>query len=160
MVASSGDRLLDEAAVRTVIEQLVPRADLITPNLHEARILTGMEIGSEADLLPVARRMMELGCRAVLLKGGHLEGGEAVDLLLADGLERRWRRSRMETRNTHGTGCTLSAAITAGLAMGRGLEEAVDAAIDFVARAIASAPDLGAGHGPVNHFARADRSQD
>lgn len=160
MVASSGDRLLDEDAERTVRTLLLPRADLITPNLHEAHILTGMDIHTEADLERVAERILEMGAGAVLLKGGHLEGGEAVDLLLAPGLRRIWRRARLQTRNTHGTGCTLSAAITAGLAQGRSLGDAVDQGIDFVARAIATAPDLGAGHGPVNHFVPAHPGQD
>ena len=160
MVASSGDRLLAPEAERTVIERLLPRADLITPNLHEARILTGITVESEADLARVAERILEMGAGAVLLKGGHLEGGEAVDLLLTPSERRSWRRPRMNTRNTHGTGCTLSAAIAAGLAAGRTLPEAVDAAIGFVARAIASAPDLGAGHGPVNHFEKAHPGPD
>ncbi len=160
MVASSGDRLLAPEAERTVIELLLPRADVITPNLNEARILTGIEVKTESDLTRVAERIMEMGARAVLLKGGHLEGDMAVDLLLTADLRRSWRRQRINTRNSHGTGCTLSAAIAAGLASGQTLPDAVDMAIDFVARAIATAPDLGAGHGPINHFAKAHPDQD
>jgi hydroxymethylpyrimidine/phosphomethylpyrimidine kinase len=100
-----------------------------------------------------ARRLVEMGAGAALVKGGHLGTSEATDLLWDGSEERTWRRERTETRHTHGTGCTLSAAVAAGLALGRSLPEAVDGAVDFVARAIATAPGLGAGHGPVNHFA-------
>ena len=153
MVASSGDRLLDADAERTIVEELLPRARLVTPNLHEAAILTGIVVKTEDDLLAAARRLVDLGADAALVKGGHLEGDAAIDLLWDGRIARRWSRPRMDSRNTHGTGCTLSAAIAAGLAHGRPLETAVGDAIEFVARAIRTAPDLGAGHGPVNHFA-------
>lgn len=155
MVATSGDRLLDEDAERTLVDELLPLATVVTPNLAEAEILTGAPVDSLDAMAGAARRLVELGAGAALVKGGHLDG-DAVDLLW-DGAEvRTWRRPRVDTRHTHGTGCTLSAAIAAGLAAGDALPRAVDRAIGYVARAIASAPGLGGGHGPVNHFAPVD----
>ena len=152
MIASSGDRLLEEEAERWIRERLLPLATLVTPNLHEARILTGREVGGVPGMRQAARELVELGAGAALVKGGHLDSREAVDLLWDGTHERLWKRPRLPSRNTHGTGCTLSAAIAAGLARGLLLEEAVDRAVDFVARAIAKAPGLGGGHGPLNHF--------
>lgn len=152
MVATSGDRLLDVEAEDRLRDVLVPLAALVTPNLHEAGILTGKEVRTEEDMRSAARALVDLGAGAALVKGGHLEGG-AVDILWDGRRERVWRRERIVTQHTHGTGCTLSAAVAAGLAHGRSLEQAVDAALGFVASAIATAPGLGAGHGPVNHFA-------
>jgi len=151
MVATSGARLLDREAERVLIEALLPLATVATPNLTEASILAGMEVGTVEEMSEAARRIVSHGPAAALVKGGHL-AGDAVDLLWDGRKERIWRHPRIETRHTHGTGCTLSAAITAELARGRGLEAAVDHAIGYVARAIASAPGLGRGRGPVNHF--------
>lgn len=152
MVATSGHRLLDADAERSVAELLVPLAALVTPNLDEAAILIGEPVEDEAAMERAARRLVEMGARAALLKGGHLRGDELVDVLW-DGREmHRWRRPRLETRNTHGTGCTLSAAVTAGLAAGRPLPTAVAEALDYVNRAMLTAPGLGAGHGPLNHM--------
>jgi len=154
MVATSGDRLLAEEAEAGVRELLLPVAVLVTPNLHEARILTGRPVKGEEGMEEAAHRLVEMGAGAALVKGGHLEGtGEVVDLLWDGRTLRKWRRPRLETRHTHGTGCTLSAAAAAGLALGLPLEEAVHHALDFVARAIAGAPGLGGGHGPVDHWA-------
>jgi len=155
MVATSGDRLLDEDAEGSLVKDLLPLAAVVTPNLHEAAILTGSQVENLDDMRAAARALVELGAGAALLKGGHLEG-EAVDLLWDGREEHIWRKRRIDTPHTHGTGCTLSAAIAAGLAKGRGLHDAVDRAVDFVGRAIASAPGLGRGHGPVNHFTPAD----
>ncbi|MDX1566450.1 MAG: bifunctional hydroxymethylpyrimidine kinase/phosphomethylpyrimidine kinase [Longimicrobiales bacterium] len=152
MVATSGDRLLDEDAVEAVTGELLPLAALVTPNLHEARILTGLPVESQDGMREAASRLLEMGAGAALVKGGHLEEDEAVDLFFDGREEREWRRERIETVHTHGTGCTLSAACAAGLARGAPLPQAVGAAVDYVARAIASAPGLGSGHGPVNHF--------
>jgi hydroxymethylpyrimidine/phosphomethylpyrimidine kinase len=152
MVASSGDRLLEADAESALAEQLLPLATLVTPNLHEARLLAGMDITTVEDARAAAARLLERGVGAVLVKGGHLEGDEAVDVLVHAGGERTWRRPRLATRSTHGTGCTLSAAITASLALGHDLESAVDLGIDFVRRAMGAAPGLGAGHGPLSHF--------
>jgi len=151
MVATSGDRLLEEDAVRTIVEELLPLADLVTPNLPEAEILADMRVRTPADMREAARRILDLGAAAVLMKGGHLDA-EVVDILMAKDMEREWVRPRIETRHTHGTGCTLSAAITAALALGDPLPEAVARGIRFIERAIAEAPGLGSGRGPVSHF--------
>ncbi|MGD2121474.1 MAG: bifunctional hydroxymethylpyrimidine kinase/phosphomethylpyrimidine kinase [Gemmatimonadota bacterium] len=152
MVATSGDRLLARDAETALVEELLPLADLVTPNLHEARILTGSEIQDLDGMRSAARALVEIGAGAVLVKGGHLGPGEVVDLLWDGHRETTWRRERVETVHTHGTGCTLSAAAAACLARGLPLREAVHEAVEFVARAIERAPGLGAGNGPVNHF--------
>ena len=152
MVATSGDRLLAKEAEERVRERLLPLAAVITPNLDEASLLVGLEIRTPAAMRDAAIALVELGAAAALVKGGHLEGDEMIDVLF-DGTElREWRRPRIDTTSTHGTGCTLSAAIAAGLAHGRPLGTAVDEALDYVQRAIASAPGLGHGHGPLNHL--------
>ena len=153
MVAASGHRLLEPDAEATLARRLLPLAALVTPNLHEAALLTGTEVDSLAAMKAAARHLVKMGAGAALVKGGHLPSGEAADVFWDGREERIWRRPRITTRHVHGTGCTLSAAVAAGLARGTPLTESVDAAIDFVARAIASAPGLGAGGGPINHFA-------
>ena len=158
MVATSGDRLLERAAERLIAERLVPLATLVTPNLDEAAILVGDRVTAPGEMERAGRALLKLGAQAALVKGGHLpreeegEGDEIVDVLVTDGAVRRFTHSRLDTTSTHGTGCTLSAAIAAGLAHGRPLERAVEDALDFVHRAIAAAPGLGHGHGPLNHF--------
>ena len=152
MVATSGDRLIDRDAEQLIGRRLVPLARLVTPNLEEAAILTGREVRTPADMERAGRALLELGAQAALVKGGHLPGNDVVDVLMSDGMVRRFSRPRLDTTSTHGTGCTLSAAITAGLAHGRPLERSVEDALDFVQRAIAAAPGLGHGHGPPNHF--------
>lgn len=151
MVATSGDRLLDEDAVDALKQRLIPLATVVTPNLHEAAILAGMPVASLDDMRAAASRIRELGAPAVLVKGGHLER-EAADLLLDHHGERIWRRHRIDTVHTHGTGCTLSAAITACLASGDALPDSVDHAVRYVTKAIALAPGLGHGQGPINHL--------
>jgi hydroxymethylpyrimidine/phosphomethylpyrimidine kinase len=151
MVATSGDPLLEPDAVATIRSELVPLATLVTPNLHEAAILADMPVATTSDMREAGQRILELGAGAVLMKGGHLEG-DVVDILLGAGAERSWTRPRIDTRHTHGTGCTLSAAIAAALALGQELPTAVDRGIRFIGRAIAAAPGLGSGRGPVNHF--------
>lgn len=153
MVATSGDRLLEEEAEEAIRLRLLPLAALVTPNLHEARILTGLPVEDEAGMEAAARRLVEMGASAALVKGGHMSGDEAVDLLYDGVAVHRWSHPRLESRNTHGTGCTLSAAVAAGLAHGLPLRDAVERAVGFVAAAIRTAPDLGRGNGPVNHFA-------
>ena len=151
MIAKSQARLLDDDAVAAIREQLVPLAALITPNVPEAEALAGLRIVSVADLHRAAERLGELGARAVLAKGGHLEG-PAIDVLWANGRSVALRAERIESRHTHGTGCTLSAAIAAELARGEDLENATRNAKAYVTRAIEEAPGLGAGHGPLQHF--------
>lgn len=154
MVATSGDMLLTMDAIETYRSLLLPRAELVTPNLPEAaRLLGATEARSVAEAVSQAKGLVAIGCRAVLLKGGHGEGPEVVDVLAQGGEVAEIRHPRIATANTHGTGCTLSAAVTAGLTRGLDLRAAVEAGIDFVARALASgaADRIGAGHGPVDH---------
>jgi hydroxymethylpyrimidine kinase/phosphomethylpyrimidine kinase len=152
MVSKHGLPLLPEGAVRAVRELLLPRAALITPNLPEAEALTGMAIRGIEDMRDAARRIREMGARAVLIKGGHLETG-ATDLLWDGDAWREFPAPRIPTRHTHGTGCTYSAAITAGLARGLALSDAVARAKLFIHAAIQTNPGLGQGSGPVNHHA-------
>lgn len=152
MVATSGDRLLAEDAIEALKTDLLPLSHVVTPNVREAEILADVPVRSVDDMRVAAERIRQLGARAVLVKGGHLEGDDAVDLLVDANGERTWSRRRIDTRDTHGTGCTLSAAITACLARGDELVDAVDHAVRFVAKAITMAPGLGSGNGPINHF--------
>jgi hydroxymethylpyrimidine/phosphomethylpyrimidine kinase len=153
MVATSGDPLLDPSAIDALRSLLVPLADLVTPNLDEVAVLLGTRPNSEAEMRDAAERLVrEIGARASLVKGGHLEGNEVVDVLY-DGAMHVYRRARIATTSTHGTGCTLSAAITALLAGGHPLVDAVSDALAFVHRAIETAPGLGRGQGPLNHWA-------
>jgi hydroxymethylpyrimidine/phosphomethylpyrimidine kinase len=153
MISKHGDPLLAQGAVDALQRRLLPRAALVTPNLHEAAKLLGRPVESEDQMRDAARSVHDLGAAAVLVKGGQLLGEEAVDLFY-DGAEFvRLAAPRIDTLHTHGTGCTHSAAITALLARGETLVDAVRQAKDFISRAIASAPGLGHGHGPVDHWA-------
>jgi hydroxymethylpyrimidine/phosphomethylpyrimidine kinase len=152
MVATSGDRLLDHDAQGAVLTELVPLAALVTPNLDEATILAGFEVHDVASMRRAAQTLVAAGAGAALVKGGHLRADELVDVLYDGQQVREFRRPRIATRSTHGTGCTLSAAVTALLAQGNGVETAVEQALEFVHRAIARAPRLGRGSGPLNHF--------
>jgi hydroxymethylpyrimidine/phosphomethylpyrimidine kinase len=154
MVAKSGAALLADDAVAALVEELLPLATLVTPNLPEARRMTGLPVDDEEERLAAARSLAARG-PAVLLKGGHGEGDEVVDLLVErDGEVRRFRHPRLHTRATHGTGCTLSSAVAARLARGEALADAVEGAIEYLCGAMETAHDLGAGHGPVNHLYR------
>lgn len=156
MVAASGDPLLADSAVEGLIATLVPLADVITPNLHEAARMLETEVAAgEGQMQAQAERLLRLGAKSVLLKGGHGAGDESADLFLDAAGNAFWfREKRIATRNTHGTGCTLSSAIAAGLARGLELQGAIGAAKTYVHAAIAAADQLqiGAGHGPVHHF--------
>jgi len=152
MISKHGTRLISPEAEAALQSELLPQAYLVTPNIPEAELLCGMEISDEKDMLRAARRLCAAGCRAVLIKGGHLNGAP-VDLLLDGDAVRRFPGQRVESRHTHGTGCTLSAAITANLALGMSLADSVERAKRFVQAAIESAPALGHGHGPLNHWA-------
>lgn len=155
MVAASGDPLLTEAAIATLKMHLLPRADLVTPNLPEAAKLLGLAIArDEAEMEEQGEALLDMGARAVLMKGGHGEGPEAVDLLVLPDETIRFAAPRIPSRNSHGTGCTLSSAITAGLAKDLTLREAVSAAKAYVHGAILDADRLsiGKGHGPTHHF--------
>ena len=158
MFAKGGDRLLEADAVEAMRAELLPRAHMVTPNIPEAEVLAGMSIGSLADMRHAGRRILDLGPRVVLVKGGHLKGdepgGEAVDIFCAAGGDQELRAPRLATRNTHGTGCTLSSAIAANLALGRTDLESVERAKEYLTGAIRNAPGIGRGHGPLNHFWR------
>ncbi len=151
MVASSGDRLLTAEAEDVVRESLLPLAALVTPNLDEAAILTGRAVHDIATMERAGESLLRFGAAAALVKGGHLASNELTDVLVTSAGVRHFRHARLDTTSTHGTGCTLSAAVAAGLALGRDLETAVSDALDYVHRAIANAPGLGRGHGPVSH---------
>jgi hydroxymethylpyrimidine/phosphomethylpyrimidine kinase len=154
MIATSGDRLIASGTVDTLVRRLFGRVALVTPNLDEAALLIGHPVRSIADLDSAAEALLALGARAVLVKGGHLPGDRVVDLLAtADGLRLRRESDRIASRNLHGTGCTLSSAIAAGLALGEDLPQAFGHARDYVLQAIASgaAVRTGSGHGPLNH---------
>jgi hydroxymethylpyrimidine/phosphomethylpyrimidine kinase len=155
MVATSGDRLLAADAVRVVRERLLPLAALVTPNMPEAALLIENPVETAADMERAGQALRAMGAGAALVKGGHLPGDEVVDMLVTPEGSVRFSHRRVPTRSTHGTGCTLSAAVTAGLALGRPLPRAVADALEFVHQALASAPGLGTGHGPLNHFAAA-----
>jgi len=152
MVATSGDPLLDEDAQQTVREHLVPLSTLVTPNLDEASILVENEIDTIDRMIAAGKILVGMGAEAALVKGGHLDEEKIEDVLVTSDLVTTIPHHKVDTTSTHGTGCTLSAAITAGLAQGRSMEEAVRDGLDFVQRAIARAPGLGSGHGPLNHF--------
>ena len=153
MISKHGHALLDASAVDALRGALLPRAALVTPNLPEAAALVCGDLATERDVEAAARALHALGAGAVLVKGGHGDGEEVADLLF-DGRDLTWLRApRQRTQHTHGTGCTYSAAITARLARGDDLVSAVRTAHAYVARAIATAPKLGHGQGPVNHWA-------
>ena len=154
MVATSGDRLIADATVRVLVDQLFPLATVITPNLDEASLLLGRPIAAVSDLSGAAQALLSQGARAVLLKGGHLPGDQVVDVLARPGhVDVVLASSRMASRNTHGTGCTLSSAIAAHLALGEPLERAVRAARQYILGAIQAGAgvQVGHGHGPLNH---------
>jgi hydroxymethylpyrimidine/phosphomethylpyrimidine kinase len=157
MVATSGDHLLVPDAVDALRTRLIPRASLVTPNLPEAAALLGEpEAGDEAAIESQGRKLLAMGCAAVLIKGGHGQGAESVDYLFGAGDTVALAASRVATVNTHGTGCSLSSAIAAGLAKGQGLETAVREAKTWISGAIKEADRLGVGHGrgPIHHFHR------
>jgi hydroxymethylpyrimidine/phosphomethylpyrimidine kinase len=152
MISKHGARLISPDAEAALKHELLPHAFLVTPNIPEAELLSGLEIRDEKDMLRAARRLCDAGCLAVLIKGGHLEG-PPVDLLFDCEETTRFEGARVNSRHTHGTGCTLSAAITANLALGLELRDAVGRAKRFVQAGIETAPGLGKGYGPLNFWA-------
>lgn len=151
MISKHGHALLTEQARRAMAELLLPRAHLVTPNLHEAAELAGIPVHDIESMERAAEKILSLGARGALIKGGHLKG-DAVDLLRMGNETILLSSPRIETRHTHGTGCVYSACITAELAKGNMIKDATAAAKDFITRAIAAAPGLGHGSGPVNYF--------
>jgi hydroxymethylpyrimidine/phosphomethylpyrimidine kinase len=151
MTAKGGASLLAQEAKTALISELLPLADVLTPNLPEAEALTGLTISTPKAMEEAANRLRAMGAKAVLLKGGHLAGNALVDILAtAEGIL-HYHSQRIETPHTHGTGCTLASALACGLAQGMPLEAATIRARDYVRQAIATAPGFGQGHGPLNH---------
>jgi hydroxymethylpyrimidine/phosphomethylpyrimidine kinase len=153
MIATGGDRLLDEGAIATIRIELLKAAEVVTPNIPEAEVLAELSIGDVGAMHRAARRLLSLGPRVVVLKGGHLEtGGEVIDVVCTRREVFELRGPRIETAHTHGTGCTLAAAIAARLARGDPAADAIRAARRYVEGALRHVPGLGSGHGPLGHF--------
>ena len=151
MVAKGGAPLLAEAAIVAVKSLMIPRAALLTPNAPEAAALTGLGVETTDDLRRAGEVLLAMGAQAVLMKGGHVAGDRVVDILMTAAGETTFEGERIDTRHTHGTGCTLASACAAGLARGLRLEDAVAQAWNYVHEAMLRAPGLGAGHGPLDH---------
>ena len=154
MVAKGGDRLLDGEAVHAMRSELLPQAHVVTPNVPEAEVLAEMEIRTLDDMREAGQRILRLGPRVVLVKGGHLDGPESIDVACTTQGTVQFKGVRIASRHTHGTGCTLASAIAANLARGMADMEAIGAAREYVEGAIRHAPGLGKGHGPLAHFWR------
>jgi hydroxymethylpyrimidine/phosphomethylpyrimidine kinase len=151
MFAKGGAALLEENAITILKEKLIPLAYVITPNIPEAEFLSGMKIKTMDDMIDSAKQLLSLGCKAVLLKGGHMDGDTVTDILVQGTTQETYTSRRIDTPHTHGTGCTLASAIATGLAQGLGLEHSVTRARNYVIEAIKHAPKLGRGHGPLGH---------
>jgi len=154
LIAKGGDRLLAEEAIATIRLELLPLAHVVTPNIPEAEALTGSSIHSLEDMRDAAMRILRLGPRVVLVKGGHAGGAESIDVCVTAAGSFDIRRPRIDTPHTHGTGCTLASAIAANLALGLPEREAIELAREYLDGAIRHAPGVGGGHGPLNHFWR------
>ncbi|NKB44909.1 MAG: bifunctional hydroxymethylpyrimidine kinase/phosphomethylpyrimidine kinase [Alphaproteobacteria bacterium] len=151
MVAKGGHRLISEDAVGELKKRLISGATIVTPNLPEAEVLTGLEIKTVSDMDAAIDKLRQLSAKAVLLKGGHLEGDHIVDMLITDSAVQKFEGRRIVSSSTHGTGCTLASAIAVSLAQNQSLATAVERARDYVLTAIETAPGFGSGHGPLNH---------
>lgn len=152
LVASSGERLLDDDGVYALRAELLPRARVVTPNIPEAEALSGVRITSPVAARKAARRIQSMGPRSVIITGGHGSGATVIDMLLDDEQFYEYSTARVETRNAHGSGCTFASAIAAGLALGRALPDAAEAAQRYVAGALAHGLQIGHGRGPLDHF--------
>lgn len=156
MVSTSGCKLIEDKAIEAIKEELIPLSTIITPNLSEAMVLTGDSISDAASMTAAGNKILESGCGAVLIKGGHLEGNDMCDVLCIKGENTPYiyTASKISSKNTHGTGCTLSSSIATYLALGETLQEAVRKAKDYVHKGILNGKDvcIGSGHGPLNHF--------
>jgi hydroxymethylpyrimidine/phosphomethylpyrimidine kinase len=151
MVAKGGAPLVDKDALHAMKSRLIPLATLVTPNLPEAEALTGRKIATPQAMREAAKALLELGPKAVLLKGGHLPGDTIVDVFVDAASTQEWSATRIDTRHTHGTGCTLASAVATGLAQGLSAIDSISRARAYVRRAIETAPGFGGGHGPLNH---------
>lgn len=155
MVAKGGAPLLRDDAVEAVRQLLIPRALLITPNIPEAELLTGMHIHTTDDMQEAGKALLGMGARAALIKGGHMQGELLTDMLIMPEGAFSWQSERIHSVHTHGTGCTLASAIATQIGAGAPIDQAITRARDFVWRAIGAAPRLGGGHGPLNHHVKA-----
>ena len=151
LIATSGDALASDGVAAFIRDRLAPLAALVTPNTDEASALTGVDIANRDGMIETGEKLIAMGARAALVKGGHLSGETVEDALVTSEGARIFSNPRIDTRSTHGTGCTLASAVATGLAQGMALQAAVKRAIDYVHKAIATAPGYGAGHGPLNH---------
>ena len=151
MVAKGGAALLESDAVAALKRHVLPRAALITPNLPEAEVLTGRQIATPQAMRDAIKHLLDLGPKAVLLKGGHLAGAEIIDIYASATGTQEWHDARIATRHTHGTGCTLASAVATGFAQGLKPVDSITRARRYVRRALETAPGLGQGHGPLNH---------
>ncbi len=152
MVAKGGHVLLEDSAISSLKSQLIPQAFLITPNIHEAEVLAAMAITTLADARAAAKTIHQLGCRYVLIKGGHLKEQPGTDLLYDGRFFRMYKGDFIQTKNTHGTGCTLASSIAAQLANGKSITDAIEGAKTYTTEAIRHGLSLGQGHGPTDHF--------
>ena len=150
MVATSGDVLVEDSVTTTIQSILLPVATLATPNLQEAEILTGIKIKNKKDQINAGKRIIEMGCKAALIKGGHGDGGNISDVLVHEDIH-VFEHERINTKNTHGTGCTLASSIATNLALGESLHDACAKSINYVATLLKSSPSLGKGNGPLMH---------
>ena len=151
MVAKGGHELLELSALHALKSYMIVRADLLTPNIPEAELLTGLEISDIDTMRRAANAILEMGAKAVLLKGGHLKDETLTDILVTKDTEKTYSGPRLRTKHTHGTGCSMASAVATGIAQGNTLEMAVQRARDYVFTAIKTAPQFGKGHGPLNH---------
>ena len=156
MVAKGGSSLLEKKAVNALMDVLVPLCTVVTPNIPEAEVLSGIKIKKKADMIEAAARIMMMGAKNVLIKGGHMKGPLISNILVNKDGAKTFEAERIKSKHTHGTGCTLASAIATGLAQGMDLEKSVEVSIAYVGAAIESAPKLGKGNGPINHFLLAD----
>lgn len=152
MIAKGGARLIDEKAIKILKKELIKKVDLITPNIPEAEVLTEMKINTVEDMLLAANKLIVLGAKNVLIKGGHLNKKKLFDIFLSKKDFKIFESKKFITKNTHGTGCTLSSAITTFYSCGKSIKKSCELAIKYVNSAIKSNPKLGKGHGPINHL--------
>ena len=152
MVSKSGFPLLQESAIETIISNLIPLATVLTPNVHEAQLLSGMKIQNVKEAKVAAKKIHQLGCHSVLVKGGHMEDETSIDVLFSENKFQFFESARINTKNTHGTGCTYSAAIATQLGLGKDLFSSIESAKDYITNAIRHSLAIGHGHGPTNHF--------
>ena len=155
MISKSGYALLKSEARAALVEKLFPLAEIVTPNIHEAELLAGFSINTMEDMKAAAEAMIGLGAARAVIKGGHIQGADAMDVFYDGKIFETLSQPRIDTRNTHGTGCTFSSALAANRALGRGFFESANMAKAYITRAIAQAPSIGKGSGPLNHMVSA-----